>query len=134
MPEGLIERLRAARVPVGEDLDDAVRGVIVPAELNDRLKQIIADEVVDRKHAITRGLEAFRTDDELYSNLVGAEPIHVLLEAHSDTSGRREPIAWTRTYGEGRVFVSVLGHDVAARRNPAVQTLLRRGTRWAAGN
>ena len=91
-------------------------------------------DVVDRKHAITRGLQAFRTDDELYSNLVGAEPIHVLLEAHSDTSGRREPIAWTRTYGEGRVFVSVLGHDVAARRNPAVQTLLRRGTRWAAGN
>ena len=79
------------------------------------------------------GLEKFTADDELYSKLQGEDPIHVLLDAHSDYSGRREPVAWTRAYGKGRVFVTILGHDLKSRDVPAFKTLLRQGTAWAAG-
>ena len=89
--------------------------------------------VVDGAHPSMAGLEKFTADDELYSKLQGEDPIHVLLDAHSDYSGRREPIAWTRAYGKGRVFVTILGHDLKSREVPAFKTMLRQGTAWAAG-
>jgi len=88
--------------------------------------------VVAPDHPVTRGIEDFEADDELYSKLVGEGEIDVLLSARSDFSGRDEPLAWTRAYGEGRVFVTVLGHDVRARENAAFRTLLRQGVAWAA--
>lgn len=90
-------------------------------------------KTVDPKHPISAGLGVFDTDDELYSKLQGDAEIHVLLDAHSEYSNKREPIAWTREYGKGRVFVSVLGHDVKARTVPEVERLVRRATAWAAG-
>jgi type 1 glutamine amidotransferase len=42
-------------------------------------------------------------------------------------------MAFVFTYGRGRVFHSVLGHDVKALENPPVAELYRRGTAWAAG-
>jgi type 1 glutamine amidotransferase len=89
-------------------------------------------EVADSDHEITRGLADFEIDDELYAKLVGDEDIHVLLRAHSSYSEKVEPVAWTRDYGKGRVFVTVLGHDAAARKNPAFEALVRQGTIWAA--
>ena len=89
--------------------------------------------VVDGGHPSMAGLEKFTADDELYSKLQGEDPIHVLLDAHSDYSGKREPIAWTRAYGKGRVFVTILGHDLKSREVPAFKTMLRQGTVWAAG-
>ena len=88
--------------------------------------------VVARDHTITAGLKDFRIDDELYAKLVGEDPIHVLVQADSDWSGRTEPMAWTRKYGEGKVFVLPLGHDTKAREAEGFKTLLRRGTKWAA--
>jgi type 1 glutamine amidotransferase/dienelactone hydrolase len=90
-------------------------------------------KTVDGKHPISDGLGNFDTDDELYSKLQGDAKIHVLLDAHSEYSKQREPIAWTREYGKGRVFVTVLGHDVKARTVPEVELLVRRATAWAAG-
>ena len=89
--------------------------------------------VGDGAHPSMSGLEKFTADDELYSKLQGEDPIHGLLDAHSDYSGRREPVAWTRAYGKGRVFVTILGHDLKSREVPAFKTLLRQGTAWAAG-
>lgn len=56
----------------------------------------------------------------------------MLASADSDWSGRTEPIAWTVTYGQGRVFVLVLGHDAASRRSDGFQRLFARGCEWAA--
>jgi hypothetical protein len=89
--------------------------------------------VVDRAHPACEGLEDFETDDELYAKLHGDAPIHVLVDAHSEWSGAREPIAWTREFGKGRVLVNVLGHDAKARNAPPFAALLRRGTAWVAG-
>jgi quinoprotein glucose dehydrogenase len=41
------------------------------------------------------------------------------------------PVAWTRTYGKGRVFYSYIGHTDAAWDDPRVQTLYLEAIRWA---
>ena len=90
--------------------------------------------VAKKDHSITRGVQDFDADDELYAQLAGDAPIEVLATAHSaDFSKRDEPMAWTLRYGEGRVFVTVLGHDVPARENEGFRKLLVQGCEWAAG-
>jgi len=41
------------------------------------------------------------------------------------------PAAWAKTYGKGRVFYSILGHDAEAWDNPALQQLYFHAIRWA---
>jgi type 1 glutamine amidotransferase len=40
------------------------------------------------------------------------------------------PIAWIKTYGNGRVFSSTLGHSDAAWDDPRVQTIYLEGIKW----
>jgi type 1 glutamine amidotransferase len=88
-------------------------------------------KVRDGDHFITEGTSDFKADDELYAKLVGDEKIHVLIEAHSDWSGKTEPLAWTLDFEKGRVFNIVLGHDVKACKDPNFGRLLQRGVLWA---
>ena len=89
-------------------------------------------EIADADHPVTKGLEPFETADELYTCLDGNTPIHVLATAKSKVDKKDYPMAFVLTCGKGRVFHSVLGHDVKAF-GPAVLELYRRGTAWAAG-
>ncbi len=89
-------------------------------------------KVVDRTSPITQGLADFQADDELYAKLQGDAPIHVLVQADSEWSKKTEPLAFTFEYGQGRVFHHTFGHDAKAMANPAVHTLVIRGTEWAA--
>jgi type 1 glutamine amidotransferase len=43
------------------------------------------------------------------------------------------PMAWTKTYGKGRVFYSPLGHPPAAWDDPRIQTLYLEAIKWALG-
>ena len=43
-----------------------------------------------------------------------------------------QPVAWTNTYGNGRIFAISLGHDIDTLRRVGFLTLLCRGTEWAA--
>ena len=81
---------------------------------------------------ITAGLADFEADDELYAKLQGDAPIKVLVEADSDWSKNVEPLAFTLSYGQGRVFHEAFGHDGKALSNPTVQKLIIRGCEWAA--
>jgi type 1 glutamine amidotransferase len=90
-------------------------------------------DIADPDHPITRGLEPFDTDDELYTCLAGDRPVTVLATAKSKVDGKDYPIAFVFDYGKGRVFHCVLGHDAKALSVPAVGELFRRGTAWAAG-
>ncbi len=92
-----------------------------------------AVEIADPAHPITKGLEPFATDDELYTCLIGDAPIHVLAQARSKVDGKEYPMAFVLNYGRGRVFHTTLGHDVTALTNNAVPELLRRGCAWTAG-
>jgi type 1 glutamine amidotransferase len=105
--------------------------------------------VQDREHPIMRGLKTTfaQASDELYANLKWqpAGAFHVLATAWDDHSlyrqgekqplpgaGAAEPMLWTVNYGQGRVFVTALGHDTAAMKNAGFGVTLARGTEWAA--
>ena len=90
--------------------------------------------VVDKASPITKGVDDFNQDDELYARLQGDVPIHVLLQAESDWSKKTEPLAFTLDYGKGRVFHHTFGHDAKAINTPEVKKLIVQGTAWAAGS
>ena len=81
---------------------------------------------------IIKGATEFEADDELYAKLQGEEPIKVLAEADSDWSHKTEPLVFTLSYGQGRVFHEAFGHDGKAVRTEGVANLIRRGCEWAA--
>ena len=108
-----------------------------------------AATVQDREHPITRGLKPTfaQANDELYANLKWqpAGAFHVLATAWDDHSlykegekqplvgpGAAEPMLWTVNYGKGRVFVTAMGHDTEAMKDPGFALTLARGTEWAA--
>ena len=90
-------------------------------------------EIVDHEHPITRGMKNFDTDDELYTCLGGKTPIHVLATSRSKVDDKDYPMAFVLSYGKGRVFHTVLGHDVKAVTAKGPAELLRRACLWAAG-
>jgi type 1 glutamine amidotransferase len=90
-------------------------------------------ELVRPETSILRGMADFDTQDELYTCLVGDHPIEILAQARSKVDGQYYPMAFISKYGNGRAFLSTLGHDVKAMSVPGVQELMRRGCAWAAG-
>jgi type 1 glutamine amidotransferase len=82
-------------------------------------------------------LHWLHVEDELYQNQRGPiGDLHLLATAYADPqfkgTGMNEPMVFTLHYGKGRVFVSLLGHDVPATVAPDSATLLARGSEWAA--
>lgn len=88
--------------------------------------------VANKEHPITKGLQDFETEDELYFCLKGESKIDVLLTAHSTVTQKDEPMGFTLNYGSGRVFHTPLGHDVKSFQSPGVAQLLQRACEWAA--
>jgi uncharacterized protein len=88
--------------------------------------------ILDKEHPVTRGLGDFETDDELYTCLTGDAPVRVLADARSRVDQRDHPMVLVREYGQGRVFLTTLGHDVRAFTNSSVPQLIRQGSAWAA--
>jgi type 1 glutamine amidotransferase len=94
-------------------------------------------EITDRDHPITRGLGDFDVHTEQY--YLHVDPSNHVLATTTFTgehapwiAGCRMPVAWTRRYGEGRVFCCSIGHVADDLRIPEVSALIRRGALWAA--
>jgi type 1 glutamine amidotransferase len=47
-------------------------------------------------------------------------------------AGNNEPMLWTSQYGNGRVFVTALGHDGVTAAEPTFKVTFTRGVEWAA--
>ena len=88
--------------------------------------------ISDAAHEITRRMKDFETTDELYTCLAGKPEIRVLACATSKVDKKVYPMAFVRSFGKGRVFHCLLGHDMRALRAEGVHELYRRGTAWAA--
>ncbi|MBI4904980.1 MAG: ThuA domain-containing protein [Acidobacteria bacterium] len=94
-------------------------------------------DYTSKAHPITEGLPAqWMANDELYHRLDLAPTAHVIADALSPKeiggTGRREPLAWTNTFGAGRVFFTPLGHDAMAWHQPGMRQLFRRAVEWTA--
>jgi uncharacterized protein len=85
--------------------------------------------VEDADHPVMRGLDDFTVDDEIYMSAWDPS-IHIL--ASAKWAERSHPMAWTHTYGEGRVFFTTLGHGPGTFEHPSVQKMIANATRWAA--
>lgn len=90
---------------------------------------------LDRAHPITAAWpEDWTTPgDELYQTIELLAGSHALLQAKSPQDGREHVVAWTSTYGSGRVFGVTLGHDLKSASQPSYHRLLADGLRWAIG-
>ncbi len=100
-------------------------------------RHVFEVRITDREHPITAGLApSFRISDELYHRLILKDGVRILATAYSDPetkgTGRDEPVLWTLRYGEGRVFHTILGHDLGAMYSTGFITTLARGAEWAA--
>lgn len=94
--------------------------------------------IENQEHPITQGLSDFYIFDELWINAEQNESFQALGSAINDEASEKDntkqPAIFVSEYGKGRVFHTLLGHDVRAMRNTGFQTLLLRGTEWAASS
>lgn len=100
----------------------------------DGIKDYVVHIVED---PLTEGLSDFRVRSEQYYMHVDPSN-HVLATTRFEpaaapwVTGVEIPVAWTRRWGEGRVFYSSLGHAPEELDVPEARELLRRGMAWAA--
>jgi type 1 glutamine amidotransferase len=101
-------------------------------------KHVFTVKKTQAKHPISDGMpsEFEHKIDELYQNSVMVPESIVLATAYSDPNkprgtGKDEPVIWVNSYGKGRVYENVLGHDVEAMSDPQFQEWMRRGVIWA---
>ncbi len=96
-------------------------------------------------HPGVRGVADFTTPDELYMGLAftAGNDVFITADAAEGTHpwgpdrrpkhmpGGTFPLGWTRQYGDGKVFVLLLGHDGRSFQTPAFQQLVLNGVDWA---
>ncbi|WP_189330831.1 ThuA domain-containing protein [Actinoplanes ianthinogenes] len=89
------------------------------------------------EHPITAGLGDYDVHTEQY--FMHVDPTLDVLATTTfrgehgapETAGAVMPVAWTRRFGAGRVFVHTLGHSPADLRVPQTRTMIERGLLWA---
>lgn len=113
-------------ISTGAWIDETSHGRPAPAQVF----------ITNQEHPITRGLKNFVIFDELWINAEQNDDFEVLAHAineDAESKGHTQQAAvMIKKYGKGRVFNTILGHDPRAMVNTGFQTLMLRGTEWAA--
>lgn len=106
----------------------------------------VAIRIEDRDHPATRHLgSSFRINDEVYQfKSWDRDRVDVLMsldtasvDTAKDTVHRTDndfALAWSRSYGDGRVFYTALGHEDAVWHDERFQQLVVNGIVWAMGD
>jgi type 1 glutamine amidotransferase len=91
-------------------------------------------DILDTGHSITQGLPSrFAYRSEQYYMMIDPG-IHVLADTEYVYEGRscRMPVAWTKHWGQGKIFYSALGHQPDEFSDfPHAHTLTIQGLLWA---
>ena len=95
------------------------------------MDQTVRTEIAVPAHPITKGLTAWEMVDETYTMNDAGEGSEILLAVDHPKSMRT--IAWTRQYGNARVFCYGAGHDNQTWSDSNFRLVLVRGIEWAAG-
>jgi type 1 glutamine amidotransferase len=101
--------------------------------------------IANAGHPVAQGVSDFVINDELYMNIEYKEGNELFITSDFDESiyardnphvgpihvpGGTFPLGWTRTYGSGRVFVTMLGHDGRSLETPEFQRIVLNGVDW----
>lgn len=98
--------------------------------------------VKNAEHPCAEGIGDFVTNDELYIELAYKPGNDVFLTADlvdgvhpwggkpTPMKGGTYPMAWTRRYGNGKVFKTTLGHNGLSFQTPEFQRLILNGVKW----
>lgn len=93
-------------------------------------------EISNNEHPVTQGMKGFEIFDELWINASKNNKFEVLGTAINEELIQKgvesQPAIRVAEYGKGRIFHTILGHDVKAMESAGFQTLMFRGTEWAA--
>jgi uncharacterized protein len=87
-------------------------------------------KVMSSDHPITRELDDFSMIDEAYEMNSADDSSAILLSADHPKS--MKSIAWTRRFGQSKVFCYESGHDKQAFNHPRFREILYRGILWLA--
>jgi len=90
--------------------------------------------IVDRDHAVTKGLGNWTTiNEELYNNIRLFDTAWPLARGKQDTGKKVEDfvVVWTNEYGKGKVFSTTLGHNNDTVNDPRYLDLVTRGLLWS---
>ncbi|MEX1029824.1 MAG: ThuA domain-containing protein [Paenibacillaceae bacterium] len=85
-------------------------------------------DITDEDHPLTQGIKDFIVVSEKYYMHVDPA-IHVLATTTFDEV--KMPIAWTKSYGAGKVYYNSLGHQANIVSMPQVLEMMKRGMVWA---
>jgi type 1 glutamine amidotransferase len=109
--------------------------------------QTVTIRVEDRDHRATRHLgSSFTLNDEIYQfRAWSRSAVNVLVSLDlasvppDDARPDRRPdndyaLAWTKSYGAGRVFYSAFGHFDEVWDDPRIQHFVKQGILWAVGD
>ena len=101
-------------------------------------RHVFVVQWTDPASPISRGLPpTFVANDELYHKIDLKPNAHVIATAYDNANnkggtGKVEPVIWTVPYGQGRVVMMVIGHDLLAMSQPGFMDAFARSTEWAA--
>jgi type 1 glutamine amidotransferase len=85
-------------------------------------------DITDENHPLTKGINGFIVVTEKY--YMHVDPVnHVLATTNFDEV--KMPVAWTKSYGAGKVYYNSLGHQANIVRMPQVLEMMKRGMLWA---
>lgn len=129
---GIVDSFRMAT-----DYSQMVGGVFA-AHPHDTVDYTVRVTEHGKSHPILEGIADFDVRSEQYWVL--SDPLNQVLatttlpvrDGDPWATPVESPVVWTRTWGEGRIFVNTVGHSLADLVVPEVQEIIVRGVKWAA--